>query len=346
MSLTLNSFPEELLARVLALCVEPNLSVTPRPTWHTSAPTTQPRTRLAPLLVSRQFLRIGSPAFYHTLHLRSANQTARVLITLREQPDLAFAVRKVVATGVWSELADLFGACSRIDEVDICLDAGARTLMPSGGNATARGQPQRTAITVNTDEADAEAVCTALEHLDIRNFTLRKAASAYLTHPKPRYVMTRLAQAVPKWKNLESTDIALRLSGDASALTFAHALSASPRLRTVRAQIPAIWNDILLVISHNSNLERVVLYADSPTGILGSFDGESVLAASGMYMTEAKKHARLTDLIKAGTAHKSVIRTRAHTTISVMSTATGKTPLPVGAQKDVAGHLMVPRSYA
>ncbi|KAH7926564.1 hypothetical protein BV22DRAFT_1128042 [Leucogyrophana mollusca] len=349
MSLTLSSFPEELLARVLALCVEPTVSVSSRPAWHnpaSSSSSAQPRTRLAPLLVSQQFLRIGSPAFYHTLYLRSASQTARALVTLRSQPDLAHAVRKVVATGVWAELAELFGACGRIEEIDICLDAGARTIMGSGANTAARGESRTVIPNNNTDEADAEAVCTALEQLDIKNFTLRKASSAYLTHPKPRYVLTRLAQAVPKWKNLESTDIALRLSADASSVAFAHSLSAAPRLRTVRSQIPAIWNDVLLIISHNSSLERVVLYADSPSGVLGSFDGEALIAASGMYMTEAKKHVRLTELIKAGTAHKSTIRTRAHTTISVMSTASSKASHSVGAQKDVAEHPRLGRSRA
>jgi len=80
--------------------------------------------------------------------------------------------------------------------------------------------------------------------------------------------------------------------GSSPATTpLAHALSNAPKLRVLKAQVPAIWNDLLFTISQNSALQHITLYVEG---------AESVMHTS-LYMMGAKKHARLSELIKAGT---------------------------------------------
>ena len=112
-------------------------------------------------------------------------------------------------------------------------------------------------------------------------------------------------------------------------LTLPAALARSPRLRTLRASLPAVWNPALLRMSKNPVLERIVLtvprtrtraspahpmhVADASADIaeerVSEWDTddedarEEVLGwGSGpqLWMMEAKKHARLMELIKAG----------------------------------------------
>ena len=159
------------------------------------------------------------------------------------------------------------------------------------------------------EDEDAKAFCDVIERLDVRSLTVRKASSAYLTHNKPKYVLSRLARAIPCWKNLERTELALKLSGDAPSRALGDALARAPRMHTLRAQLPALWNDVLLRASDAPALERIVLYTAPTTGVSSSYADGAVLA-TGMYISEARKYARLGALIKAGT---SIIRTRAHT---------------------------------
>ncbi|KIK94818.1 hypothetical protein PAXRUDRAFT_827614 [Paxillus rubicundulus Ve08.2h10] len=302
---SLASFPEELLARILALCVAPRPPHSPRPVW--DVVTRQPRGRLAPLLVSRQFLRIASPLFYHTLHLQSAKQVTAVLETLTQYPSLANAVRGLVFGGIWRDSAAVFTACERVDSIDLCLDSGLggspRPLHVTFGNEA------------NTSDVDAEAFCSALEQRDsIVHLTIRKDPNTYLTHPRPQYVLGRLPRVIHGWLGLESVHIAFRMSAAPVTLPFAQALSESPRLQLVRAQLPAIWNELLLVMSSNPSLEKVTLSSESmfgparsrtpgPPVIKGvcSDDYENAIPSTGLYMMEAKKHARLSELIRAGT---------------------------------------------
>jgi len=79
-----------------------------------------------------------------------------------------------------------------------------------------------------------------------------------------------------------------------------------------------------------------------PAVIKGGFcdDIEHAVLGTGLYMMEAKKHARFSELIRSGT---SIIRTRAHTTIVTLSTPSASGTL-LGAirAKEVAAELMTP----
>ncbi|KAG0704025.1 hypothetical protein DFH29DRAFT_914210 [Suillus ampliporus] len=324
---SLSSFPEELLARILADCVTPPQVFPVRPPWHTQPffpcpsllarppPPTSTRARLAPLLVSRQFLRIGTPIYYQTLHLPTAVHAARVLETLTAQPVLAGTVRRVVLGCVSLEGARVLRVCERIEDVDICMDVGIE------GNAHAAA------------DQDAEALCDVLERIDLKHLTIRKTSDAYLTLTRPKYVLQRIAKAVPCWPNLESVHYALKIGSAPATRPLAEALSHAPNLRILKAQLPAIWNELFLVISQNSALEQIALYAEGADGILHTT----------MYMIEAKKHARLSELIKAGT---SFIRTRAHTTAAAVPSpppTRPSTPLSASRVKEVAAELMSPQ---
>lgn len=104
------------------------------------------------------------------------------------------------------------------------------------------------------------------------------------------------------------------MSSSPITLPFAQALSEAPRLQYVRTQLPAIWNELLLVMSSNPSLEKVTLSSESAFGparyrtpgppvIKGACndDYENAILGTGLYMMEAKKHARLSELIRAGT---------------------------------------------
>ncbi|KAG1732907.1 uncharacterized protein EDB91DRAFT_661878 [Suillus paluster] len=322
---SLSSFPEELLARILADCVTPPQVLPVRPTWHTQPcpshlvrppPPTSTRARLAPLLVSRQFLRIGTPIYYQTLHLPTASHATRVLETLAAQPVLAGAVRRVVLGCVSLESARVLQACDRIEDVDVCMDVGIE--------GDAQGGAAR--------DEDAEALCDALERIDLKHLTIRRASDAYLTLTRPKYLLQRIAKAVPCWPDLESFHFAFKIGSAPATRPLAEALSHAPKLRLLKAQLPAIWNELFLTISRNSALEQIALYAEGADGILHTT----------MYMAEAKKHARLSELIKTGT---SFIRTRAHTTAAAVPSPLStrpSTPLSASRVKEVAAELMSP----
>lgn len=325
---SLSSFPEELLARILADCVTSPQALPVRPPWHTqpiffpcpsllARPTlhTSTRARFSPLLVSRQFLRIGTPIYYQTLHLSTPTHAARVLETLVAQPALAGAVRRVVLGCVSLEGARVFRACERIEDVDICMDVYEAN--PQGDAA---------------EDQDAQALCDALDRVDLKHLTIRRTPDAYLTLTRPKYLLKRIAKAVPGWLNLESVHYALKISSTPATRPLAEALSHAPKLRSLKAQLPVIWNDSFLTISKNSTLEQIALYVEGSDGILHTT----------MYMMEARKHARLSELIKVGT---SFIRTRAHTTASAVPSPPStrpSTPLSARRVKEVAAELMTP----
>ncbi|KAG2136933.1 uncharacterized protein EDB93DRAFT_1210950 [Suillus bovinus] len=324
----LSSFPEELLARILAYCVTPPQVFPVRPPWHTQpvsfpcssllahpTPYTSTRARLSPLLVSRQFLRIGTPIYYQTLHLPTAAHAARVLETLIAQPVLAGAVRRVVLGCISLEGARVLRACERIEDVDICMDVYEAN--PQGDAA---------------EDHDAQALCDALDRIDLKHLTIRRASDAYLTLTRPKYLLERIAKAVPGWINLESVHYALKIGSTPVTRLLAEVLSHAPKLRSLKAQLPAIWNDLFLTISKNPTLEQIALYVEGVDGILHTT----------MYMMEAKKHAHLSELIKFGT---SFIRTRAHTTVAALSSPPStrpSTPLSASRVKEVATELMTP----
>jgi hypothetical protein len=119
-----------------------------------------------------------------------------------------------------------------------------------------------------------------------------------------------------------------------SALHLADSLACAPSLRTLLTQLPAVWNPVLLCISMNPMLERIVLNPGACDPGSGNYDytswqselgggrgadASTVVVGTGLFLMEARKYPRLSELIRAGT---SIIRTRAHTmgTVSVAST--------------------------
>ncbi|KAL4063797.1 hypothetical protein V8B97DRAFT_1864612 [Scleroderma yunnanense] len=334
---TLSCFPEELLLRILSFCVSP-LVVLPRSplhVWdyvphnsHSPHSKSPARNRLALLYVSRQFHRITLPLFYRTLHLQSAIQLNNVLESLKARPSLAHAVRKVIFNAIWRDCDVLLMLCKRIDDLDICLDLG-------------RGRSG------SVCDVEAKAFCTALAWRDITRLTIRKDPITYLTHDRPRYVLEGLARAIPRWSNLESVHLALRLSPSPTTIQLAEALSMAPRLRSIRSQVPAVWNNLLFLASSNPALEKITLYEYPGYAIprgpslakhVMMCNPDDAILGTGMYITDARKHARLFELIKAGT---SFIRIRAHSTIATMSgDGDVVTPLSPSKVKELANGLL------
>ena len=119
----------------------------------------------------------------------------------------------------------------------------------------------------------------------------------------------------------ELVDIAFRLSDDSglapltanllpaqegpiSSLT--HALTTRPKLRTFCTLLPSLWNETILRVSTNPNLECIVLADGStrPKHFDGGFaydGGSGGIVGTGLFLMQAKNHSRLSDLIRAGT---------------------------------------------
>ncbi|KAF8201292.1 hypothetical protein K438DRAFT_1965793 [Mycena galopus ATCC 62051] len=93
-----SQFPEELVERILLHAVVAPSAPHPRASWHSHSQQgkeLQTRGRTAPLLVCRAFHRIALPLFYHTLVVHSPHQSASLLEALRTQPHLARSVRVI-----------------------------------------------------------------------------------------------------------------------------------------------------------------------------------------------------------------------------------------------------------
>ena len=187
---TLASFPEELLERILALCLAPPVLPVPRPYWHVSAPASKSsarfpasRTRTAPLLVSKRWLRIATPLVYNTLRIHSPAHAALISCTFASNPALAHHVRCLVVSGVWPEIAPVTRACRWLEILDVTLDAS--------------WLPESEAF------AETAAFSNSLVRLDIRHLIVRKA-NVYLSQPKPRHVIAGLARAISHWRHLVS----------------------------------------------------------------------------------------------------------------------------------------------
>jgi len=110
-----------------------------------------------------------------------------------------------------------------------------------------------------------------------------------------------------------------------TALTLA--LSTRPRLHTFCTLLPSVWNQTILRVSNNPALERIILgdgsigmrdqvhargvtwsgkdfyaapvSATMPTGPL--FETTPGIAGTSLFLLQARKHARLSELIRAGT---------------------------------------------
>lgn len=192
-TLELTAFPEELLEGILAYCVIASLIPQTRPSWHRpvgASSTPHPvRGRLAFLLVCRQFYRISTPLFYHTLHLSSPSQLHRLLTSaLRPKPSFATCIRRVVFGGIWAEGGELMRLSrGSIRLLDIMLD-------------TTQLSP---AVSGQVRDLDAEEFCEGLNELEaLTHLVVRKPSHVYLTQPKPRYVLSEVANAIDSWNEL------------------------------------------------------------------------------------------------------------------------------------------------
>jgi len=153
----------------------------------------------------------------------------------------------------------------------------------------------------------------------IKSLVVRK--DAYLTLEKPKHLMNQLSNAITAWTSLECVNIKFRFASDATTSPFVSALVTAPNLKTVRAQLPAVWNDTLLTVSQNPNLRCISLSPDKE------------LVGSHLFLMEAKKHDRLMELINAGTP---IMKNRSQPSSSPASPVlTGTPPSPSGGSRIV-----------
>ncbi|KAF8962134.1 hypothetical protein BDZ97DRAFT_1759534 [Flammula alnicola] len=361
-TLHLSTFPEELLERILFYCVVAPSSQQSRPSWHRATESSlapgQVRGRLALLLVSKTFLRISTPLFYHTVNLVSANQLHRLLCdALRPNSFLASHIRRLVLSGIWADAGELLRLCNvNLKMLDITLDT---TQLSPGVHGHIR-------------DLDAEEFCEGLKEVtSLTHIVIRKPNNVYLTQPKPRYVLSEVAKAMYTWDDLEHADVTFRLSDDSGSVmansallpttrvpqlqqgpitALTHSLSTRPKLHTLSTLLPSVWNETILRVSTNPSLQRIILgdgtgggreqshsrgvtwsgkdfYAAPVCATLSNgpvVEGNHGIASTGLFLLQAKKHARLTDLIRVGT---SITRTRAQT-MGTMGIPMSSSPTP------------------
>ncbi|KDQ53885.1 hypothetical protein JAAARDRAFT_38850 [Jaapia argillacea MUCL 33604] len=284
---SLNTIPEELVERILALCVDsPQQPPSPSPSPYSSAPNPASHDQTAILLVSKRFLRIATPLFYNSLPLRSRHQSSLLCRTLSRNTVLGSFVRKVVVhnADAYGGLGDLLRICHLIEELDLNLDGGDMN---------------------GSDDQGTKKLCAAFPKMyRMKRLTLRKPSRTYLTHEKPKMVLEALADALPYWRDLEHLTLSFRLSATPSTERLSCALVKCPRLHTVRAVMPVVWNPCLAQISNNPSLKAVELLRDE------SSSGMVVGTSGGLFLKEAKKHERFWALVKKGTP---TVRERANT---------------------------------
>ncbi|KAJ7797695.1 hypothetical protein B0H14DRAFT_2909881, partial [Mycena olivaceomarginata] len=286
---TLVSLPEELLERILA---------------HTDT-----RSRMAPLLVFRAFHRIALPFFYHTLVLHSSHQSAALLVALRAQPDLARGVRVLVLPSPSASDAAVLSMLPKLLVLDVTLPNSAE---------------------------EADDLTRAVRDLrTLQELSVRKAAGTYLSQPAPRAMLDALAGAVLASPQLTSTALSFPLSGDPALATLTTALAAAPALHTLRTPLPAMWAHAYAEVAANPALARVCLGdaaspaapslaecgnvacppAPTPAPMMRapierratftSFSGPAYqprpILPTALFLRAARPHARLSELIRAGT---------------------------------------------
>ncbi|EKM53239.1 uncharacterized protein PHACADRAFT_147594 [Phanerochaete carnosa HHB-10118-sp] len=323
MSLTLTSLPEEILERIFSFVLEPRTSSpdvspvvlktsftrshsAPFPSSASRGSATSnkirpadfpafsrpPVHRYTPLLTCTLFTRIGEPLLYFFIHVKSRAQCSQLVYTLRGRPDLARCVRALSIDGLWGDSNPLLRALRvrgmRLERFDFCIT--------SDHNA-----PRE-----STSELDM--FCDTLSMLPlfgtVKHLTVRKAANAYLALPAPNSTLECLSRVIPEWRSLESVKIGFRLpsgprsdaspapapASDMSGVRhFVAALACAPALRVVHAELPAVWNTALLAIAGNPAL-RAIRLSPAPSA-----------AGAHAFLAEARRHARLAELIERGT---------------------------------------------
>lgn len=178
MAFTLLSFPEEVLERILALCVDAQTDAFANPSWHTRQVS---RSASSILMVNKTFLRIATPLLYNTVVIRSSQQLTTILDNVfRPSPELAAFVKTVaISGGSYDGLDDLVRLCVNLEEFDMTLD--------------------NTPWEEDVREKFAESLMGMKK---IRSLVVRK--DAYLTQEKPKHLMNQLSNAIATWKSLVS----------------------------------------------------------------------------------------------------------------------------------------------
>ncbi|KAJ7238077.1 hypothetical protein B0H12DRAFT_1190416 [Mycena haematopus] len=317
MSLAL--FPEELLERILLHAVVAPSAPHPRASWHLPSSfrgkeTKGTRGRIAPLLVCKAFHRIALPLFYRTLVLHSPRQSASLLQALRCRQHLARSVRVLVLSTPSVCDAEVLGMLPKLLVFDVTLPSGE-----SEGNEQLGGAIRR----LNT----------------LQELCVRKGAGTYLSQPTPRAMLEALAEAVNTCTELHTTTLTFPLSSDPSLASLSASLSTATALRTLRTPLPALWSTAYVDVAANPSLERVCLggeeSAASCTSAVecGASSGEEcvpsdcapsvksertpqrrftyrspssyqrprTLLPTSIFLSAARPHARLNELIRAGT---------------------------------------------
>lgn len=327
------AIPEEVIEHILSLVLAPP---PPRTAWQPygrrlttpSSPPPVPRTfarsssRLAVLLVSHQFLRIATPLYYRNITLRNAHQTGLLSGLFKEQPQLATFVRNIVLEGVFAELRETLHLCTSLEDLDLVLE--------------------------DASDEDLQPFCESIDSIqDLKKLTVRQ--KGYLTLPAVGAIFEHLAEGVQRWSNLDSVNIAFRFSPivapGTSALTattpavaaargsaamsstsaFTAALAHAPKLRSIHAELPTLWNPALLDVSANPSVQAIHLTTPTPS------QSASLTTTSSLYLSEARKHPRLIELIKAGT---TIGRGRAWTTVPSRAPSSHSSPM-AGAKPSI-----------
>ncbi|KAI0635164.1 hypothetical protein C8Q77DRAFT_686246 [Trametes polyzona] len=299
MPTTLADVPEEILERILALILVQSPEFSPRPSWHpytapsSSSASNPPRHAniVSPLLVCRAWLRIATPIHYRHPVLRTPRHAELLLRALRLTPALAPCVRSLHLHATSPALRDLVAACPHLHTLDITVD-NADALANSSSSSSSSPSTSTQAHAGTGAPARVVEFCEAFARArSVRHLVVRK--NAYLTQPNATYVFEQLAKAIGGWHKLETVNVAFRLSPSPAAAALTEALAAAPRLHTLYTQLPAVWNTTLLDIAQNPALARIVL-SPAPEH-----------AGAHLFLAEAKRHPRLVDLIRAGTAPPS-----------------------------------------
>ncbi|KAF8632672.1 hypothetical protein AX17_004804 [Amanita inopinata Kibby_2008] len=335
--LCLLNFPEELLERILALCVVASpvpTSSTHIPSWHTPAFHAQ---RTAPLLVCKTFNRIATPLLYYNIHLSSPTQAEQLADTLRNNPSFSPLIHRLILTTVTAHAARILSLCKNLSVLDFTLDVGTASAV-----SAAPSEPTSEDL-IDRDAVEFSDALPGLSHL--RHLVIRKPNAAYLTIPRIKFILLHLADALLSWDNLETANLAFKFADDSPSILrsnsvpsspsspsspqggpithLTHALSTLPCLHTFATHLPSTWSEAILRVSTNKRLDRVVLTDGRiDVCIIPEIVGASFFApvteqqcqvgilGTGLFFMEARKHQRLSELIRAGTP---IIRSRART---------------------------------
>jgi hypothetical protein len=100
-----------------------------------------------------------------------------------------------------------------------------------------------------------------------------------------------------------------KLPGPVTQLT--QVLGSRPNLHTFSTHLPNVWNENILRVSQNPALARIILVDGAGDAKDGAVNNDqcpggggcgSGIAGTGHFFAQARRHARLSELIRAGTS--------------------------------------------